>query len=209
MRPPLDYHRECGPTAVATILDIDPQDAAEQLWPLRAFWWNWTKGTYRPGKEPGKPHYGTPERAVEDLLLRHGCLIDTYSPEGPLAGDTRTLAQVLREEAQRRALGARVAPAAKQDEGGSDLPPEDTEVITSTMPPDWWLELRSLSWWQERFRVAWLLFYLAHRDGVRAHVLTGFGWVSVSGNPGEIYHHPDWRVYRVLRVHRPQDQRLT
>jgi hypothetical protein len=176
------YGEECGPRAVAALLELTPAEAAARLWPVRSFWWN----PERPAG--GDTIYGTPERAIEDVLLRAGCELDWYGGDGKLLADTGVLAHLIRRDAAERAHSVRRVQTAAQS------------APAAPTAPAWLPELSTLAQWLERHGAGWWLYALT--NGCDAHVLAAWGSRVIAGDSDGSY--ASWKVYAALRVHTPK-----
>lgn len=184
MSAPLTYEDECGPRALAAVLGMPSCAAADVLWPARLFWLD----AGRPG---GPGIHGTPERALQDCLLRTGCELDWYGGCATLLADTAVLAGLLRREAHERSVRKLMI---VRGEGPSEAP--------SRPLPDWFPDLRTLHEWMQRHRAGLWLYLVT--DGLASHVIACRGPDVLAGDPDGSYRTPKWRVYQALRVLPPR-----
>ncbi|MEQ1857542.1 MAG: hypothetical protein ABL963_13870 [Longimicrobiales bacterium] len=183
MTAPLAYAGECGPLALGALLELTPEAAAEMLWPARALWWD----PRRPAG--GDSFYGTPERALEDVLMRVGCELDFYAGDGTLLADTAILASLIRREAHERVTMVRRGIVSPAPAGPA---PGDRAA-------EWYGTLHILLQWIDRHRAGHWLYLLT--DGRAAHVVACYGPAVLVGDPAGRYAAEPWRVYQALRVH--------
>lgn len=197
MGAPLGYSKDCAPRALAAVLDITFDDAARLLWPHRQLWEDPSRS------KPGGSAYGTSERAIEDVLLRCGCLVDHFDGHGRLIADTTVLGRALRIKAHEMTASIRQAPrAAPPEENGGGAPPVSDPTPDSK--PSWLDGLDTLSTWLSRHRVGHWLYCLTDGDG--AHVVAAFGPNVLVGDLEGV--HRNWLVYDAYRVHPPTDLNL-
>ncbi len=199
---PREYHRECGPGAIAALTGLARREAARRLWGHTLFW-----------REPGQSFEnaeGTPAFASLDVLLRFGWGADWYSYDGALIADTETVVASQARTAEARVRGgARPLPRRRRalgavGERGEDAPAVGGARETDATTPE--LETLAasahpLSWWLARHRAGYWLYHVQLDGGRGGHVLATHGSEILSGaGPGM----SDWPVLAAFRVHPPR-----
>lgn len=195
---PLSFAEECGPRALAIVLDITPEQAAELLWPARQLWQE-----ARRARPTGSGVFGTSERALQDILVRVGAGVDVFDGRGRLIADKDVLLTLLRRQAHERAVTVQRAPRrAPPKENGTGADPVSDPVAAS--PPSWLEDLDTLEAWLARHAAGRWLYSLT--NGVEAHVVAAYGPYTLIGDPEGSYQ--TWKVYEAALVHPPNSLNL-
>lgn len=93
-RPPLRYALECGPRALAAVMEIAPDEAARRLWVHRS--------VARTLGANGS--FGTPARDIGEVLSRFGWSVEVINADGTVGMDEAAWSQSIAATAYRRAV---------------------------------------------------------------------------------------------------------
>lgn len=198
MSAPFRYRRECSPVGLAAVTGMDLGEAADRLWRVRTFW-----GARGPTLGPGGAAYGTPLRALGDVLLRLGWGVELWHGErgGRLLADRTMYPALLSTLAHDRARQHRRVTHGQQEDDGGQPASRDDAPDPSTY--------RSLEDWTDRLRAGyWLYVVRPETDGAPAHLVAYWGGTQLAGNTDGRYDEaPVVKVLRALRPDEPEKRR--
>lgn len=188
---PTDYALECGPTTLAALAGLDRPEAARLLWPLRSFWWD----THR---SRGEGHFGTPETALGDALVRHGFDVELWDGSGAFLADAPVYRRFLRRQAEHRAVD--VAPLSP----GMVATLAAVEAVGPAPVPT----LPTLTEWLDRHQGGgrWACFVREPVAGPAGHVLPVAYGRALTNHDHECERYGDWLVFEALRVFPPPQE---
>lgn len=188
MGAPLRYRRECGPLALAAATGLSRAQAADLLWSARPLWLG---GRRRP---QGLATFGTPTRALADVLVRLGWGVEFRDGEGRLFADESILPRVLGDELHARLL----APPRRSREGGPEEDSEDAPEPNALRPLHAWLDLNRAGLW---------IYHLLVSPTEGSHVMPFYGPACLSGEAVAPF--LDLDVLEALRLFQPSGWRPT